>query len=383
MMRILRISFPDHTMSDKPEALVAIENLCHSYQDADQQKQVLFDINLSIYGGTNVFLTGYSGSGKTTLISLIGCLRGVQSGSLKLLGQELNGASESQLMRMRRRIGYVFQHFNLLDFMSIRQNVQQTLELQSDFSVRAAKRRAEEMLDMVGLGDRCNAYPKELSGGQKQRVAIARALAHKPKLVLADEPTAALDTATGREVTNLFQSMAQQQNCAVLVVTHNRRVLDVADEIIHMEDGKLGTAIGEQLSLVFPTLSDGELTALTRETQQRTYYPGDAIIHQGEKASEFFLLLQGELEVVEELTDGRERTLGQINKRGTYFGEMALLEDGARRMATIRVVGDKEAAILVIHKETFDKMTESSRITRALIKDKMQQRQDENEEKPG
>lgn len=109
------------------------------------------------------FLTGYSGSGKTTLISLIGCLRSVQEGSLKLLGEELNGANEAKLQQMRRRIGYVFQHFNLLDFMTIRQNVQQSLKLQDNYSAKKAKYLSEEILDKVGLGERVNAFPAELT----------------------------------------------------------------------------------------------------------------------------------------------------------------------------------------------------------------------------
>ena len=361
------------------ETLVEVSNLNHAYQDANQRKQVLFDVSFSIYAGTNVFLTGYSGSGKTTLISLIGCLRGVQEGSLKLLGTELKGANEARLRDMRRKIGYVFQHFNLLDFMTNRQNVQQTLELQPDFTRRQARIRAEEMLELVGLGEKANAYPKALSGGQKQRVAIARALAHKPKLVLADEPTAALDTATGREITNLFQTLAQQQNCAVLVVTHNRRVLDVADEILHMEDGRLGTAVGEQLSLVFPTLSDDQLREVAQETQHRTYYAGDTIIHQGDEATEFFLLLQGTVEVILRTDSGEQRKLSELSTRGAYFGEMGLLQENARRMATVRACGDKEVAVLVLKKETFDRMNEGSRLTKALIKDEMQQRMAENQ----
>ncbi|NKB76664.1 MAG: ATP-binding cassette domain-containing protein [Gammaproteobacteria bacterium] len=360
------------------EKLVEIEKLNHSYQDANQSKQVLFDVTFPIYAGTNVFLTGYSGSGKTTLVSLIGCLRSVQTGSLKLLGEELNGANENKLRDMRRKIGFVFQHFNLLDFMSIRQNVQQSLELQADFSPRKARIRSEEMLDMVGLGDRVNDYPKALSGGQKQRVAIARALVHKPRLVLADEPTAALDSTTGREVTTLFQSLAEQLKCAVLIVTHNRRVLDVADEILHMEDGRLGTAVGEQLSLVFPTLSDNQLRDIANQAQHRTYYPGDILIREGDVADEFFLLLQGKVEVTKKNSNGQHVKLTELNKRGDYFGEMGLLQENALRAATITARGEKEVAVLTIKKEIFAKMVKDSRLTKALIKDEMQQRIEEN-----
>ena len=206
------------------ENIVAIQNLNHYYREGKENTQVLFDVNLTIKAGETLFLTGESGSGKTTLISLIGCLRSVQKGSLKILGQELHGADEKQLMKLRRHLGYVFQHFNLLDFMTIQQNVQVSLELQENFEPHQAYRQSEAILKEVGLGHRINAYPRELSGGQKQRVAIARALVHRPKLVLADEPTAALDSKTGREVVELIQSLAKQQGSAVLIVTHNNRI---------------------------------------------------------------------------------------------------------------------------------------------------------------
>jgi putative ABC transport system ATP-binding protein len=184
-------------------------------------------------------MTGQSGSGKTTLLSLIGGLRSVQQGSLKVLGQELNGANENQLVLVRRQIGYIFQAHNLLQFMTARQNVQMSVELHENISTQQARAKSEAILKAVGLGGRVNYYPHNLSGGQKQRVAIARALVSRPKLVLADEPTAALDSKTGREVVDLMQHLAQEQRCAILLVTHDNRILDIADRILHMEDGHL------------------------------------------------------------------------------------------------------------------------------------------------
>ena len=356
------------------DILVSIRNLTHSYQDANTSKQVLHGIDLDIRAGSNVFLTGYSGSGKTTLISLIGCLRGVQDGSLKLLGQELNGASEASLRLMRLQIGYVFQHFNLLDFMTIRQNVQQSLELQPDFTPKKAIHRAEQMLDEVGLGDRVNDYPRALSGGQKQRVAIARALVHKPKLVLADEPTAALDSATGREVIDIFQRVAKQQNSAVLIVTHNMRVLDTADEILHMVDGHLGTAVGEQLSLVFPTLNDVELIEVAKQTETRQVAAGEFIIQEGEPATEFFLLMKGEVEVLQNDGGGNLTPLISLSKRGDYFGEMGLLREDARRTASVRAAVGSNVELLVINRDTFVSMIGDSRQTKAVIADEMMRR---------
>jgi putative ABC transport system ATP-binding protein len=199
----------------------------------------LFDINLTIKAGEIVIMTGPSGSGKTTLLTLIGGLRSVQEGSLKFNGQELLGASNEELVQVRRQIGYIFQAHNLLDFLTAMQNVQMSLELQRNISQWESYIQSETMLQAVKLGDRINYYPSDLSGGQKQRVAIARALVSHPKLVLADEPTAALDSKSGRDVVNLMQQLAKEQDCTILIVTHDNRILDIADRIINMEDGYL------------------------------------------------------------------------------------------------------------------------------------------------
>jgi putative ABC transport system ATP-binding protein len=184
-------------------------------------------------------MTGPSGSGKTTLLSLIGGLRSVQEGSLKFLGDELSGTNQSKLVHIRRKIGYIFQAHNLLGFLTARQNVQMAVELNNNISQSAAISQSEEMLASVGLQDRINYYPDNLSGGQKQRIAIARALVNRPPLVLADEPTAALDKQSGRDVVEIMQRLAKEQGTAILLVTHDNRILDIADRIVEMEDGLL------------------------------------------------------------------------------------------------------------------------------------------------
>ncbi|MGB3419451.1 MAG: DevA family ABC transporter ATP-binding protein [Dolichospermum sp.] len=220
---------------------IKIEDLNHFYGEKELTKQVLFDINLEIKPGEIVILTGPSGSGKTTLLSLIGALRSVQNGSLQELNQELYGASEEQLVQIRRHIGYIFQAHNLLPFLTARENVQMSIELHENISKKQAIAKSEAILKEVGLGERINYYPDNLSGGQKQRVAIARALVGHPSIVLADEPTAALDKKTGRDVVNLMQILAKEQHCTILLVTHDDRILDIADRVIHMEDGRLDT----------------------------------------------------------------------------------------------------------------------------------------------
>lgn len=219
--------------------VISIDNLDHYFGQGQLRKQVLFNINLEINAGEIVIMTGPSGSGKTTLLTLVGGLRSAQSGSLQVLGEEFCGATPEQLTQARRQHGYIFQAHNLHGSLTALQNVKMGLELHKDIGLKEMQTRSAQMLELVGLGHRLDYYPDDLSGGQKQRVAIARALVSHPKIVLADEPTAALDSKSGRDVVNLMQKLAKEQGCTILLVTHDNRILDVADRIVHMEDGRL------------------------------------------------------------------------------------------------------------------------------------------------
>ncbi len=221
------------------EPVISITNLNHYYGRGSLRRQILYDINFDIYPGEIVIMTGPSGSGKTTLLSLIGGLRSVQEGSLKFLDRELYRASQRKLVQIRRSIGFIFQAHNLLSFLTARQNVQMAVELNEHISQSEAIARAEAMLRAVGLGAQINSFPDNLSGGQKQRIAIARALVNNPPLVLADEPTAALDRQSGRDVVELMQRLAKEKGTSILLVTHDTRILDIADRIVNMEDGIL------------------------------------------------------------------------------------------------------------------------------------------------
>ncbi|NWF59786.1 MAG: DevA family ABC transporter ATP-binding protein [Fischerella sp.] len=227
--------------NDKWEPVVAVRNLNHAFGKGELRKPVLMDVNLDIYPGEIVILTGPSGSGKTTLLTIIGALRSLQEGSVKILGQELYGASKKQLVHVRRHIGLIFQAHNLLESLTAQQNVGMSLRLHKDIPLEERVVQSASILQAVGMGDRMDYYPENLSGGQKQRVAIARALVSQPQLVLADEPTAALDSKSGRAVVEIMQQLAKEQGCAILLVTHDNRILDVADRILHMEDGRLAS----------------------------------------------------------------------------------------------------------------------------------------------
>jgi putative ABC transport system ATP-binding protein len=220
-------------------AVISISNLNHYFGEGSLRKQALSNINLEIQAGEIIIMTGPSGSGKTTLLTLMGGLRSAQEGSLQILGQEICGAKKKDLTQLRRNIGYIFQAHNLMMFLSVKENVRMSLELHPEFLHQDLNAISGEILTAVGLGERADYYPENLSGGQKQRVAIARALVSRPKIVLADEPTAALDKKSGRDVVELMQKLAKEQGCTILLVTHDNRILDIADRIVYMEDGRL------------------------------------------------------------------------------------------------------------------------------------------------
>ena len=222
---------------------VVVDKLSHAFGQGEMRREVLQNISFTIEPGEVVLLTGPSGCGKTTLLTLIGALRTVQQGQVSVLGESLHGAGRRRRQQVRRRIGMIFQGHNLLRCLTAEQNVQMGADLLPDLSYRSRQDEARQWLRAVGLEDHMGKVPQDLSGGQKQRVAIARALAANPRLLLADEPTAALDSRTGREVVELLRRLAREQSCAVLMVTHDPRIVDVADRLLQMEDGRLLNAV--------------------------------------------------------------------------------------------------------------------------------------------
>jgi len=220
---------------------VVVESLDHHYGKGALRRQILFDVAATIPAGEIIIVTGPSGSGKTTLLTLIGALRAAQAGSVRILGEELCGASKATLEKVRRRIGFIFQQHNLLAALTATENVELGLRATARYPRAELRRRAREMLEAVGLGAHVDKRAHQMSGGQRQRVAIARALVGDPAIVLADEPTASLDKASGREVVDRMQSLAREQGATILIVTHDNRILDVADRILHLEDGRIST----------------------------------------------------------------------------------------------------------------------------------------------
>ncbi len=347
------------------EPVVHIRGLNHFFGEGETRAQVLFDNKLEVMPGEIVIMTGPSGSGKTTLLTLVSGLRTVQQGSVRVLGRELNGLGPAGLIQLRRGIGFIFQAHNLFDSLTAYQNVRMAMELQS-YTTAEADARIRELLTQLGLDHRVFHKPHQLSGGQRQRVAIARALANRPKLVLADEPTAALDEKSGRDVVTLLQTMAREQRTTSLIVTHDNRILDVADRIVNMVGGRIksnvrvkeAAAVCEFLSQssVFRDLTPTQLADVAERMRRTKYAAGAAIVRQGEVGDKFYLIRRGSVVVVMGVGTPAEEQVAVL-REGEFFGERALIT-GEPRNAT--VVAREEVEAYTLEKAEFDAALEAS-----------------------
>jgi putative ABC transport system ATP-binding protein len=218
---------------------IAVSGLNHWFGTGEARKQALFDVNLQVAGGSLTVLVGPSGSGKTTVLTLVGCLRDVQEGSITLLGHELQGAQPALRMMLRRRLGFIFQAHNLHGSLTALQNVLMGLQVHGRTDPEAQAKAARHTLTLLGLGDRMDYLPGNLSGGQKQRVAVARALVGNPEIVFADEPTAALDRESGATVVQMLKRLGHMRGTTTVMVTHDNRILELADRIVTLEDGRI------------------------------------------------------------------------------------------------------------------------------------------------
>lgn len=331
-----------------PEPAVRVHGLNHFYGEGEARNQVLFGNSIEIPAGQLVVMTGPSGAGKTTLLTLIGALRSAHEGRIDVLGRELSRLSGGELVEVRRDIGFIFQMHNLFDALSAYENVKMAAQL-ADGALSDMRQRCIGILELLGLGHRIDYKPRFLSGGERQRVAIGRALVNQPKLILADEPTAALDKDSTMNVINLLKQTTVEYGAAVMMVTHDHRIIDSADRLVHMVDGRImsDVVLHDALRIceflrpieLFKSLTPRQLTDVAEHMKKRHYPSGETIIREGDPGEEFFLVSDGEVEVIR--ADHEVARLGP----GDFFGEVALIS-GEPRNATVVAEGEVDAYVL-------------------------------------
>ena len=327
-------------MEETPTVL-SVRHLNHYFGEGDARNQVLFDNCLQIRQGEFVVMTGPSGSGKTTLLTLIGALRSLQSGHIDVLGHDLARLSASELVAVRRKIGFIFQAHNLFDSLSALENVMLAMEV-GDLPRSAMNGAATAILERLGLGHRTGYKPRSLSGGQRQRVAVARALVNRPRLVLADEPTAALDRDSAQIVSGLLKELTAVHGCTVVMVTHDTRLIELADRVVNMVDGAIRSDVVLTEAVViceflrrlplFERLSPAELTNVAGKMKSVTFDASDVVLREGESGEDFFLIREGRVGVHQSgSAEGPVATLGS----GECVGEQASITDRPRNATVV------------------------------------------------
>jgi putative ABC transport system ATP-binding protein len=352
---------PDLPAPAAPQTTVRVEALNHFYGHGEARNQVLYDNAIEIGAGQLVVMTGPSGAGKTTLLTLVGALRSVQEGRVEILGHDLSKLGRRELVVTRRNVGFIFQLHNLFDALSAYENVMMAMQLGA-LPPADMRQRGTAILQRLGLGHRIDHKPRSLSGGERQRVAIARALVNRPNLVLADEPTAALDRDSAHKVVDLLKETTIEQGSTVVMVTHDHRIIEKADRLVHMVDGRIASdvVLHDQLRIceflktvdLFKSLTPIELTNVAEKVTKRQFVAGDVIIRHGEAGEDFFLISEGTVEVMREGHDVAR--LGA----GDFFGEAALIT-GEPRNAT--VVANDNLETYVLGKTEFRAAIEASR----------------------
>lgn len=356
---------PDDLARAGQPCVVDVRNLNHHFGEGNARNQVLFDNTIEIEAGQFVVVTGPSGSGKTTLLSLIGALRSVQDGEVRVLDRSLAGLPRSELVSMRRNIGFIFQAHNLFESLSAYENIKMAMAL-GDCPPAQMRERGLAILDRLGLGHRADYKPKALSGGQRQRVAVARALVNRPRLVLADEPTAALDKGSSSTVVNFLKELTVEDKCTIVMVTHDNRILDLADRIVNIVDGRIvaDVILADALMIcellrgldLFKSFTPAELTNTAERMKRRKYSPGETIIREGEAGDEFYVIARGEVDVLRR-GDGRADPKVAVIDKGDFFGEQALITEAPRNATCI---AKSEVEVYALAKEDFRRAFETS-----------------------
>lgn len=333
------------------EVAIRAEGVDYYFGSGEARTQVLFDNHFEMGRGEIVIMTGPSGSGKTTLLTLIGMLRRMQEGVLEVFGTNVANISDSQQVELRKRIGFIFQHHNLFGSLTAMENVRLATSL-TQGRAREKRKRCEAILDHLGLAERKHYLPSRLSGGQRQRVAIARALVNQPSLVLADEPTAALEAHSTEVVMDLLRDLTQgPAKSTVLIVTHDQRLIDRADRIVNMVGGRIISNVRTQESIRIcsilsqnPELAEMHISpaTLTRIAERMSIHDvphGTTIVREGTPGDRYYLIGFGTAEA------RRDGEVIRSLKESDFFGEVTAVS-GMLNSETVVASSDLELFVL-------------------------------------
>jgi ABC-type lipoprotein export system ATPase subunit len=346
-----------------------MRDVVKAYETEAGEFLALKNIKLTIGNGEFVGVIGKSGSGKSTLINMISGIDHPTSGEAYIGGAPMHTFTEGKMARWRgRNLGIVFQFFQLLPILTVIENVMLPMDFCQMYNPAQRRKRAYEVLDLVGVADHGNKLPSQLSGGEQQRVAIARALANDPPILLADEPTGNLDSKTSERVFQLFEALISGGK-TILMVTHDSDQAKRVKRTIIIADGEI---IEEYLAKTFPSLDQQQLIWATSKLQPQKCPAGSVIIQKDEPPEKFYIVTKGHVEVILQTPDGHEFIVSRI-ERGQYFGETGLMRGGLN-MATVRAGADIDVEVASLDREHFIRLISESQPTKEEIDRTAQQR---------
>jgi len=355
------------------EHLISLSNIIKAYKTEAGDFIALRDVNLTIDNGEFIAVIGKSGSGKSTLINMISGIDRPTAGEVYIAGTPIRSLSESKMANLRgNKLGIVFQFFQLLPLLTAAENIMLPMDFCNIYSTRERRKRAINLLDMVGLAEHADKLPSTLSGGEQQRVAIARALANDPPIILADEPTGNLDSKTSEVVFHVFEELVARGK-TILMVTHDNDLAKRAKRTIHIADGEI---FDDYLAKTFPSLTQQQLIWATSRIEFHRYRAGSTILPKDKPADKLYLVTEGSVEVVLDSKGGDQHVVAHING-GQYFGEIELLS-GGNNIATIRAPLDQDVEVATLDRDSFNRLITESEPTRKEISAVAEQRLKEN-----
>ena len=355
------------------DAIIDVHNIVKTFKTSAGDFTVLKGIDAHFYPGEFVAVIGKSGSGKSTMLNMITGIDKPTSGEIHVAGTPVHKLNENKMAAWRgRNLGIVFQFFQLLPMLTLVENIMLPMDFCHKYSPRQRKQRALELLETVDMHDHANKLPTAISGGQQQRVAIARALSNDPPILLADEPTGNLDTATAKIVFQLFEQLVKQGK-TVVMVTHDSSLAQRATRTMLIVDGEI---VNEYIARALPLLTPQQLLTATHNLQPVEYKPGEIIVSEGTEGDKFYIVTKGRAEVALK-RPGASDVVVMRPGAGEYFGEVELIR-GGKYIATVRAIRDAPVELVSLDRETFTSLLAESPITRDAITQIVDRRLSEN-----